>query len=46
MPSQKDNILIELDEYIKQDKMSYIVYGHHKFLIKKIRKTVQKNLQK
>ena len=31
VPSQKDNILIEFDQYIKQDKMSYIIYGHHKF---------------
>ena len=36
MPSQKDNILIEFDQYMKQDKMSYIIYGHHRFLIKKI----------
>ena len=35
MPSQKDNILIEFDQYMEQDKMSYIIYGHHTFLIKK-----------
>ena len=35
MSSQKDNILIEFNQYMKSDKMSYIIYGHHKFLIKK-----------
>ena len=35
MPSQKDNILIEFNQFMKPDKMSYIIYSRHKFLIKK-----------
>ena len=34
MPSEMDNILKEFNQYMKPDKMSYIIYGHYKFLIK------------
>ena len=47
MPSEKDNVL-ELHQYIKSDKMSYIIYADIHSLIKKIRldvKIIQKVLQ-
>ena len=35
MPSEKDKIL-EFNQYMKADKMSYIIYADMEFLIKKI----------
>ena len=35
MPSEKDNIL-ELNQYMKSDKMPYIIYADIESLIKKI----------
>ena len=35
MPSEKDNIL-EFNQYMKSDKMPYIIYADIKFLIRKI----------
>ena len=39
MPSEKDNIL-ESNQYIKADKMSYIIYADIESLIKKIDRCV------
>ena len=35
MPSEKDKLL-EFNQYMKSDKMSYIIYAHIESLIKKI----------
>ena len=35
MPSKMDNMLIKFRQYMKPDKISYIIYGNYKFLIKK-----------
>ena len=36
MPSEKDKVL-EFNQYLKSDKMSYIIYTDKESLIKKIR---------
>ena len=45
MPSKKDNIM-EFNQYMNSDKMSYIIYADMESLIKKINvQTIQKILE-
>ena len=45
MPRENDDIL-EFNQYMKSDKMPYIIYADIEFLIRKIdAQIIQKNLQ-